>query len=97
MFEKEAEEYRTHFENELYLFDNTDIFPSDIEEAYWKGAEFGYNKANEWHYPSKGEYPKDEKNFQSYVVAFYVGQKVVLQTENLVGKNCVMTLKPNGG
>ena len=24
------------------------------------GAEFGYNKAHEWHYPSKGEYPKDE-------------------------------------
>jgi hypothetical protein len=37
--EKEAEEYRTHFENELYLFDNTDIFPKDIEEAYIAGAE----------------------------------------------------------
>lgn len=50
MFEKDAEEYRTHFENELYLFDNTDIFPKDIEEAYQKGALLGYNKANEWHY-----------------------------------------------
>ena len=27
-----------------------------------EGAEFGYNKANEWHYPSKGEYPKECKN-----------------------------------
>ena len=39
MFETEAKEYRTHFENELYLFTNTDIFPNDIEEAYQKGAE----------------------------------------------------------
>lgn len=36
---KEAEEYRIHFENELYLFENTDIFPKDIEEAYIAGAE----------------------------------------------------------
>jgi hypothetical protein len=41
------------------------------KDGFQKGAEFGYNKANEWHYPSKGEYPKDEKNFQNYVVAFY--------------------------
>lgn len=30
--------------------------------AFQKGAEFGYNKAKEedkWHYPSKGEYPKE--------------------------------------
>ena len=27
-----------------------------------KGMEFGYNKANEWHYPSKGEYPKEGEN-----------------------------------
>ena len=60
MFEKEAEEYRIHFENELYLFDNTDIFPNDIEIAYQKGAEFGYNKANEWHYV-KDELPEKEK------------------------------------
>ena len=47
MFDKEAEEYRAHFENELYLFDNIDIFPNDIEEAYQKGAICGYNKARE--------------------------------------------------
>ena len=27
-----------------------------------KGAEFGYHKANEWHYPLKGEYPKECEN-----------------------------------
>ena len=32
------------------------------KEAYKDGAEFGYNKANEWHYPSKGELPKEYKD-----------------------------------
>ena len=34
------------------------------EKAYdfKKGAEFGYHKANEWHYPLKGEYPKESEN-----------------------------------
>ena len=34
------------------------------------GAEFGYNKANEWHYPSKGEYPK----VKTWVIGFYYGK-----------------------
>ena len=50
MFEKEAEEYVDLSGNRNYT-----------ERAFKDGAEFGYNKANEWHYPSKGEYPKDEK------------------------------------
>ena len=29
--------------------------------GFQDGAEFGYNKATEWHYPSKGEYPKTKK------------------------------------
>lgn len=28
----------------------------DLWEA---GVEFAYNKANEWHYPSKGKYPEE--------------------------------------
>ena len=51
MFEKEAEEYVDLSGNRNYT-----------ERAFKDGAEFGYNKANEWHYPSKGEYPRDEKN-----------------------------------
>ena len=31
-----------------------------------KGAELGYTKANEWHYPSKGEYPKECENVLCY-------------------------------
>ena len=51
MFEKEAEEYQIG----NYNYGKTD----SIADAFQDGAEFGYNKANEWHYPSKGEYPKD--------------------------------------
>ena len=31
-----------------------------------KSMEFSYNKANEWHYPSKGEYPKEGENVLCY-------------------------------
>ena len=37
-----------------------------FKQAYLAGAEFGYNKANEWHYPSKGEYPKEGENVLCY-------------------------------
>ena len=37
-----------------------------------KGMEFGYNKANEWHYPSKGEYPKECENVLCYCKAVNV-------------------------
>ena len=33
----------------------------DRRAGFYCGAEFGYNKANEWHYPSKGEYPEENK------------------------------------
>lgn len=64
MFEKEAEEYANH--NDWFEFSaNVDKIGNAIrtkmERAYIAGAEFGYNKANEWHYPSKGEYPKEHQ------------------------------------
>lgn len=49
MFEREAEEYegRKHYryEDNDYCGDIAD----GIIQAYQQGAEFGYNKANEWH------------------------------------------------
>lgn len=36
------------------------------EQSFKDGAEFGYNKVNEWHYPSKGEYPKECENILCY-------------------------------
>lgn len=46
MFEKEAEEYCMH---QSLLEDVRD----NICKAFEDGAEFGYNKANEWHKPSE--------------------------------------------
>lgn len=41
----------------------------DLWEA---GTEFGFNKANEWHYVSKGEMPTDEKTILIYLKARFV-------------------------
>lgn len=51
MFEKEAEEYavlnaRQYIHNEDIGFCTSE---EEVRQAYQKGAEFGYNKANEWH------------------------------------------------
>ena len=46
MFEKEAEEYVDLSGNRNYT-----------ERAFKDGAEFGYNKANEWHYVKDGISP----------------------------------------
>ena len=51
MFEKEAEEYAEAF-----------LDKGVAEASFKKGAEFGYNKANEWHYVKDGDLPKDEKD-----------------------------------
>ena len=56
MFEKEAEKWADK------------MYPCDGQAQRYLliGAEFGYNKANEWHYPSKGEYPKECENVLCY-------------------------------
>ena len=67
MFEKEAEE----IEKEAIKWVK-DVFPNDefkqsgISRALVEFAEFGYHKANEWHYPLKGEYPKECENVLCY-------------------------------
>ena len=81
MFEKEAEEIlNTHCDCELLPECTAEIKCrcSDFEESkklLIEGIEFGYNKAaNEWHYPSKGEYPKDEKEVLVYMWgSLYIG------------------------
>ena len=79
MFEKEAEEYA--IENwEHYEEGQNDS--KALKQAYLAGAELGYNKANEWHYPSKGEYPKECENVLCYCkvvdVEFYsIGHTII--------------------
>ena len=57
MFEKDAEE-----RGNKKIKGNNDLARcsrKSYKDGFKEGAEFGYNKANEWHYLSKGEYPKD--------------------------------------
>ena len=58
MFEKEAEEYAD--ENDICVCDEEYWSHNDIKQAYQKGAEFGYNKATEWHYVKDGDLPKED-------------------------------------
>ena len=55
MFEKEAEEYT---ENPKSAWKQGMTCVGSVRQAFKDGAEFGYNKANEWHYV-KDELPKD--------------------------------------
>lgn len=54
MFEKEAKERAKDYTGNAKR-------QVAYECGFLDGVDFVYSKANEWHYPSKGEYPKDEK------------------------------------
>ena len=57
MFEKEAEEIMR--QNGCRTHSGNFIQADKVCELIQKGAEFGYNKANEWHYVKDGDLPKD--------------------------------------
>jgi hypothetical protein len=60
MFEKEAEEYlkaQCQKRKEEFVISMPEVYIADIPQAFKDGAEFGYNKANEWHYV-KDELPE---------------------------------------
>ena len=64
MFEIEAEEYVIKKHNIDITKQSVDFslrceFAEDFTD-FQKGAEFGYNKANEWHYVKDGDYPKED-------------------------------------
>ena len=62
MFEKEAEEYAIEHE---YEYDDIEVAREALYQGYFVGAEFGYNKANEWHYVKDGDLQKECKNERS--------------------------------
>ena len=68
MFEKEAEDNKPP-----YAFCTLDTKCELWKDGFQKGAEFGYNKANAWHFVKDGDLPKEKGN---YLVAwkrtFYV-------------------------
>ena len=85
MFEKEAEEYA---DKDFGMYEPTDHERYAKETDWRNGAEFGYNKANEWHYPSKGEYPKEGENVLCYCkvvdVKFYSTGHTVIGRDNKI-------------
>lgn len=52
MFEKEAEDNKPP-----YAFCTLDTKCELWKDGFQKGAEFGYNKANKWHFVKDGKYP----------------------------------------
>lgn len=57
MFEEEAKEYA---DREFGTIQNDEWENCVLD---WRdGAEFGYNKANEWHYVKDGDLPKEDKD-----------------------------------
>jgi hypothetical protein len=64
MFEKEAQRSFDELDDRG-IGDDWSIEESYVN-GFSNGAEFGHNKANEWHYPSKGEYPKECENVLCY-------------------------------
>ena len=70
MFEKDAEEYRLNLVSELREKIQNGCNCKeliDIELAFQKGAEFGYNKANEWHYVEDGDLPTHTRQILVYL------------------------------
>ena len=73
MFEKESKEYAIGLTYPKFQ-DNqiANIVLRDVEGGFQKGAEFGYNKANEWHYMKDvrcyEDLPKNKDVYYAYVV-----------------------------
>ena len=62
--------------SERRLFEGIQDRERAREQGFKDGAEFGYNKANEWHYVKDGDLPKDEdwKWCVSYRGYYYVAK-----------------------
>ena len=71
MFEGEAEEYLYDRLDPKAIDSVSEFSNKHIEEAivssFKDGAEFGYNKANEWHYVKDGDLPNTETKDYTYI------------------------------
>ena len=87
MFKKNAEEYRDNKARELYhhLFEENAGTPADFaERCFQDGAEFGYNKANEWHKVADGDLPKPyQKCYFIYSNTYGEDNKVIFSEFNI--------------
>ena len=94
MFEKEAEEYTIEnvcsacyfekpCENKCEAFGCADS-KTYVLKAFKDGAEFGYNKANEWHYVKDGDLPKAyQKCYFIYSNNYGEDNKVIFSKYNI--------------
>ena len=79
MFEKDAEYYA----KEKYS-PNTDPFIIAVaDDAFKDGAEFGYNKANEWHYVKDGDLPKAYQRCYFIYSNSYKDNEVIFSKSNI--------------
>ena len=88
MFEREAEEYYNGQYDAWLEGEEGYALEEEVEQAFKDGAEFGFNKANEWHYPSKGELPKcdEETQLMFYVNCYYnLGDETVIIKRTVLG------------
>lgn len=72
MFEKEAEEYAKQNNPAEYGVRATHF---TVLDAFQDGAEFGYNKANEWHRIDEGKYPSKGQLGEQFIVAFAFNER----------------------
>lgn len=73
MFEKDSKEYRANLVSKLRDkiqngYNCKEL--SDIELAFQKGAELGFNEAIEWHFLKDGDLPKTEFSRVDVTVAY---------------------------
>ena len=74
MFEKDAEEIEKEAIKWVKnVFPNDEFKQSGISRALVEFAEFGYNKANEWHFVKDGIMPEENQ----WVLAYYDGSYTV--------------------
>jgi hypothetical protein len=86
MFEKEAEEYQIRKHHQR-LYGHKPVVMKELNTTYKDGFTDGYNKANEWHYPSKGELPKCDEETQ---LIFYVNCYYEIGGETKIRKRTVL-------
>lgn len=68
MFEKESKEYAIGLTYPKFQDKQiANIVLRDVEGGFQKGAEFGYNNANEWHFVKDGDLPKISGRYLVYV------------------------------
>lgn len=72
MFEKEAEEWLEHYKS---IFKVSEKAEYSLLSAFKAGAEFGYNKANEWHYV-KDKLPRISDSTLYELMPVFVAVKV---------------------